>query len=194
MTPQWGEGAPVLRLQVTGLWLGLFLLFFCCSERFGGFWASSSLFSGFLGLLLGSLGRAETCKKKWLKICRAKTAQNGRFRGVKPRFRHKSFFRLIREPRRWTFSLFVCGPKHFRVVRASSSLFCKVCRSKMALIERFRGIKPCFRHRSLFRLVREPRQWSFLSFFFFAVLSILGASGPRRRDFLAFFWASLVQP
>ena len=38
---------------------------------------------------------------------------------------------------------------------------CRICQSKTALIERFRRVKPHFRHKSLFRFVRRPRRWSF---------------------------------
>ena len=48
----------------------------------------------------GPLG-AKIGKKNWLEICRGKPIQIERFRGVKPRLRHKSFLGL---------SVGLCGP------------------------------------------------------------------------------------
>ena len=45
------------------------------------------------------------------------------FERVKPRFRQKSVFKLVRGPRRWSLLSFVSCPQHFRCVRVSSSLF-----------------------------------------------------------------------
>ena len=102
---------------------------------------------------------------------------------------------------------------HYRSVRASSSPFSgslgfsgwacrgwpktkKKLRAKTTLIERFREVKPRFRHRSLFEGC--PRASSLVFFCrFSSVLNIFGASAPHRRYFLAFFallWASPGPP
>ena len=103
-------------------------------------------------------------EKKNCKICWAKTALLERFRGVKPRFRYKSLFRLVHGPRRWCFLSFSCGSKHYRTVRASSSLFSRLFWAALGLPG------PPWTSLGLPRSIRGARIFMFLHFSVFLFL------------------------
>ena len=169
---------------------------------------------GWFGLVQGSGWLLAPPARSWLLL--NSTAPTERFRrGQTSFFRHRSFFRLVRGPRRCFFCRFLCGSKHSRTVQASSSLFSclflaslgltepaknekknrKFGRAKTALIERFRGVKRFFGTGPFFRLVRAPRRWSFVSFFngskFFRVV---WASSSLFSRFFAHLQASPGKP
>ena len=200
-------------LQVTGLWLAsvlaFFLLFFSCSERFGGQGLIVAIF-WLPGPSLGVPGPGRNLRKKRQKFVGQKRPKMDDFgRGQTPFSAQSLFSSLSADLVVGPFCRFSAVPSVFGSSGPHRCYFvvffglpwaslaghkrekkCKICQSKMALIARFRGVKPCIRHRfPYFRLVCGLR-WSFLSFSF-AVLSILGASGPSSSLFSRLLWASL---
>ena len=63
----------------------------------------------------------------------------------------------------------------------------QICRAKNGSNRMIsRGQTHIFRHKSIFRLVRAPRRWSFFVVFFPLSQAFSDLSGPHRRYFLAF--------
>ena len=123
-------------------------------------------------------------------------------RGQTPFSAQVVFLRLVRQPRRCFFFLsFFCGSMHSLTVRASSSLFSrlfwtslgrsktrknsrKFCRSKTALIERFRLANSFFGTGPFLGLTAGFVVGLFCRFS--TVVIIFGSSGPHRCYFPAF--------
>ena len=179
------------------------VVFGCCLST----WAASSVFSGFFRASLGLPGPGRNWLKNGLNFCRAKTTQNGRFGGVKHRFRHKSFFGLVRGPRRWPslYSFSCClsvlgasGPHHRYFLafsrfsgspRAGPKLVKKHClnfvKQKRPKTNDFRGSNPVTDTSPFLGVSAVLAVGLFLAFFH--CLSVLGTSWPHRLNFLAFF-------